>query len=52
MSGLVSGLQNRARRFESARNLKSEGWLINLNQPSGFYGASVFQSGFAYLDTV
>jgi len=26
--------------------------LINLNQPSDFYGASVFQSGFAYLDTV
>ena len=24
MSGLVSGLQNRVRRFESARNLKKE----------------------------
>ena len=49
MSGLVSGLQNRARRFESARNLKSEGWLINLNQPSGFYGASVFPIGIRLL---
>ena len=25
MSGLVSGLQNRVRRFESARNLKQQG---------------------------
>ncbi len=27
MSGLVSGLQNRVRRFESARNLQEEGSL-------------------------
>ena len=27
MSGLVSGLQNRVRRFESARNLQSENGL-------------------------
>ena len=28
MSGLVSGLQNRVRRFESARNLKRQNALL------------------------
>ena len=28
MSGLVSGLQNRVRRFESARNLKQQNALL------------------------
>ena len=27
MSGLVSGLQNRVRRFESARNLQKRKWI-------------------------
>ena len=47
MSGLVSGLQNRARRFESARNLNPEGWLINFNQPSGFTRENIL-----YLDPI
>ena len=33
MSGLVSGLQNRVRRFESARNLKQKGELEKSNSP-------------------
>ena len=33
MSGLVSGLQNRVRRFESARNLKRRGCVKTLAQP-------------------
>ena len=47
MSGLVSGLQNRARRFESARNLNPEGWLKLINQPSGFYKGEIL-----YLDPI
>ncbi len=35
MSGLVSGLQNRARRFESARNLSKSLQLILKNQLGG-----------------
>ena len=29
MSGLVSGLQNRVRRFESARNLQKRKWRVS-----------------------
>ena len=44
MSGLVSGLQNRVRRFESARNLQQRKWIRNfhsnpfslLEVPGGF----------------
>ena len=31
MSGLVSGLQNRVRRFESARNLQKRKWIRNFH---------------------
>lgn len=41
MSGLVSGLQNRVRRFESARNLKESSEVVDLNT----FGAFSFLRG-------
>ena len=40
MSGLVSGLQNRVRRFESARNLQKRKWIrMKISNPfSGLSG--------------
>ena len=37
MSGLVSGLQNRVRRFESARNLQKRKWIrMKISNPFAF----------------
>ena len=40
MSGLVSGLQNRARRFDSARNLKR--LMLHLQCEPFFYCSPIF----------
>ena len=44
MSGLVSGLQNRVRRFESARNLQKRKWIrMKISNP--FSGQRIFLVG-------
>ena len=48
MSGLVSGLQNRVRRFESARNLETF-LLSNDSENVFFMSFFVFLSHFAYV---
>ena len=38
MSGLVSGLQNRVRRFESARNLQKRKWIrMKISNPFSLF---------------
>ena len=40
MSGLVSGLQNRVRRFESARNLQKRKWIrMKISNPFSLFRA-------------
>ena len=40
MSGLVTGLQNRAQRFESASDLKMKVWQFNLTHLCFFFAVT------------
>ncbi len=45
MSGLVSGLQNRVRRFESARNLQKRKWIrMKISNPFSLFSYLLFFS--------